>query len=127
MKKFIAILVGSMILTMAFAVASLAADVVPADKESIVFDVEKGKVTFGHKIHSEGKDCRALCHHNQKPEEAIKACAAEAACHAKGKAKVEKGNNQYDANHKKDFEKSCVGCHTKQAKGPTKCNDCHKK
>ena len=126
MRKFLAVLMGAMLLTMAFAVAALAADVVPAEKETVTFDVEKGKVTFGHKIHAEGKDCRAECHHQQTAEEAIKKCSADA-CHAKGKTKVEKGLNEYDASHKKEYGKSCVGCHAAKAKGPTKCNDCHKK
>ncbi|MDA8429884.1 MAG: cytochrome c3 family protein [Geobacteraceae bacterium] len=67
----------------------------------ITLPASKGNITFPHKMHQELlKDCKK--------------------CHAKGPGKI--------ADLGKDWaHKTCKGCHAEMGKGPTKCNDCHKK
>lgn len=62
---------------------------------------KRGKVTFPHKAHQTAiGDCKK--------------------CHEKGPGKIE-GFGMALAH------KTCKGCHTEMKKGPTGCNDCHKK
>ncbi|MDU0460912.1 MAG: cytochrome c7 [Geobacteraceae bacterium] len=65
-----------------------------------VIELKRG-VKFPHKKHQEMlKDCKK--------------------CHEKGPGKI--------AGFGKDWaHKTCKGCHTDMKKGPTSCNDCHKK
>jgi hypothetical protein len=69
--------------------------------DSYTYENSKGNITFNHKAHQDrvGGDC--------------------AKCHEGTPAKIEVN---------KDFgHKTCKGCHQEMKKGPTKCNDCHKK
>ena len=62
---------------------------------------KKGKVSFPHKVHQALlKDCKK--------------------CHEKGPGKIEGFGKDW-------AHKTCKGCHTDMKKGPTACNDCHKK
>ncbi|HSM93125.1 MAG TPA: cytochrome c3 family protein [Anaeromyxobacteraceae bacterium] len=67
--------------------------------ESITFDAKAGKVTFPHKAHS-AKGCKT--------------------CHEGAPGKIAGFN-------KDKAHELCKGCHAKEAKGPTKCDGCHKK
>lgn len=84
-------------------------------KDPIVLKVKKGDVTFSHAKHK-AQAC-AKCHHKEKDGK------KEVACHECHKAQKE-GNTP---KAKDAFHDSCKGCHKKDKKGPTKCNDCHKK
>ena len=89
MKRIIA----AMALTIFAAGTALAAD-------TVVLKAKNGDVTFDHKKHSAGGDCKA--------------------CHGEGtpvKLTLDK-----DAAHK-----LCKGCHETKKSGPTKCGECHKK
>ncbi len=82
----------------------------------------KAPVAFSHKGHAtvECKDC----HHKWDGAGAIQPCSASG-CHTDMASK--KGDASfYAAFHSKD-DKSCVGCHKKDKKGPTKCTECHPK
>jgi cytochrome c553 len=68
--------------------------------DSYTYEVEKGTVTFDHKAHQDSLGDCAKCHEGEP-------------------AKIEVD---------KDFgHKTCKTCHKEMKKGPTKCNDCHKK
>jgi predicted CXXCH cytochrome family protein len=67
--------------------------------ETITFTPKSGNVTFPHKAH------------------ATKGCKT---CHTAAPGKIEGFN-------KDKAHELCKGCHTKEAKGPTKCDGCHKK
>ncbi len=71
-----------------------------AQSETMTFPAKMGAVTFPHKTH------QAL------------GCTK---CHATDKGGKIEGFG-------KDWaHKTCKGCHTDMGKGPTKCNECHKK
>ena len=69
--------------------------------DTVVLKAKNGDVTFNHKAHQDTlKDCK-ICHGDAKP----------------GKMELDK----------EKAHALCKDCHTKSAKGPTKCGDCHKK
>ena len=70
-----------------------------APPETITFDAKAGKVTFPHKAHA-GKGCKT--------------------CHTGAPGKIEGFN-------KDKAHALCKACHEKEAKGPAKCDGCHKK
>ncbi len=77
-------------------------------------------VAFSHANHKQ--ECK-VCHH--KDGDNPKACAS-AGCHDDTNDK--KGDKSfYRAYHDMKSQKSCVGCHKAEKKGPTKCAECHKK
>jgi hypothetical protein len=93
-----------------------------APKDTIVFDVSQGKVTFTHKKHAETLKIDCLkCHHTWKKGETSGQTCDD--CH---KAKAEgKTLALKDALHK-----DCQGCHNELKKaskpaGPTVCTQCH--
>ena len=105
MKKFLVLLVvAAFVGTALIAVAS---DKGPAE---IKLEAKMGTVTFNHAAH-QGlvPDC-ATCHHTG----GFEACTS---CHDGTKAPKSK-----DA-----FHKTCIDCHKKEAKGPSKCKECHVK
>jgi hypothetical protein len=67
----------------------------------MTFENKKGTITFDHKAHQErlGGDC-TKCHEGTP-----------------GKFGIDK----------KFGHKTCKACHKSMKKGPTRCNDCHKK
>ncbi len=116
MKKTVAILSTiAMLVMMVGATAVFAQDKGPA---SINLDFNsKGKKVnnFEHHKHQGHMKCNE-CHHKNHEGETPKACHS---CHHKKKG---------DAPAIKDaYHKNCKGCHKKGKKGPTKCNDCHKR
>ena len=72
-----------------------------AGPESITLNAKMGNVTFPHKKH----------------QELLKSCKP---CHEKAPGKIEGLDKDW-------AHKTCKGCHTEKAKGPTKCSECHKK
>jgi cytochrome c553 len=68
--------------------------------DSYTYENKKGTVTFDHKAHQDNLGDCAKCHEGEP-------------------AKIDVD---------KDFgHKTCKACHKEMKKGPTKCNDCHKK
>ncbi|QXE90065.1 cytochrome c family protein [Geomonas subterranea] len=74
-----------------------------ADETVVVLPAKNGNVTFPHKQHKDMPEMKCTnCH------------------------ETDKGGKIADLG--KDWaHKTCKGCHTEKAKGPTKCNECHKK
>ena len=82
----------------------------------------QAEVAFSHKGHAK-IDCK-VCHHKG---EATQKCAS-AGCHDSTDPKDKTSEHSfYKAYHDMKSEKSCIGCHKKEAKGPTKCPECHPK
>jgi hypothetical protein len=77
----------------------------------------KGPVEFNHKAHAteRAKACKD-CHHKNEAGKEEKCSNCHKAT-AEGKKVALK-----DA-----FHTTCKDCHKKMAKGPSKCDDCHKK
>ncbi|MBE0604338.1 MAG: cytochrome c3 family protein [Deltaproteobacteria bacterium] len=89
----------------------------PPDKMEIK-EIQKVKapVAFDHKAHTGiAKDCKT-CHHAD-------AAGKEQKC---SKCHTDKTEGK-KLSLKEAFHKQCKDCHTKQAKGPTKCDGCHPK
>ena len=81
---------------------------------------KKPPVVFPHETHAKDIDC-SVCHHTAKGQDDIKSCFE---CHGKDP----KANDPAVSSPKVNpFHIVCRGCHKEQAKGPTKCGDCHKK
>ncbi|GFO62224.1 cytochrome c family protein [Geomonas paludis] len=74
-----------------------------ADETVVVLPAKNGNVTFPHKKHKDMTEMKCTnCH------------------------ETDKGGKIADLG--KDWaHKTCKGCHTDKGKGPTKCNECHKK
>lgn len=115
-------------LAAAFAVAGLALAVqIP---ETITIDKAQNKqapVVFPHKAHGEKYAC-STCHHTQKElkadsSETVVSCSK---CHLDPE-KPETPSMRQMALGKNPFHKVCIDCHKKEAKGPAKCAECHKK
>ena len=81
-------------------------------------EIQKTKppVAFSHKVHADKVGKCAECHHKDEAGKEQK-CSG---CH---KAKMEKEKESF----KEAMHTQCKGCHQKEKKGPTKCDDCHKK
>lgn len=88
----------------AIALSLFCAGLAPAaDDAVVVLPAKNGNVTFPHKKHKDMKEITCT------------------ACH-----ETDKGGKIADLG--KDWaHKTCKGCHTDKKKGPTKCNECHKK
>ena len=89
-----------------------------APEKIVLKEIQKNKppVSFTHKAHGEKvKEC-AACHHKD-------AAGSEQKCSKCHGAKAE--GKKVDL--KEAFHTQCKGCHQKEKKGPTKCDDCHKK
>lgn len=88
-------------LVAAFALAAPAFAAEPP--ASLTFETKNGKVTFPHKAHADklGGDCTK--------------------CHAT------KAGGKIEGFSKDKAHALCQGCHKAEAKGPTKCAECHKK
>ena len=114
MKKFV------MLMAVVMAAVFSASLIVAADapEKVTIKDVQKSKsaVAFPHKSHADRiKNC-AECHHKD-------AAGKEQKCSGCHKAKMEKEKESF----KEAMHTNCKGCHQKGKKGPTKCDDCHKK
>jgi len=90
--------------------------------EVIVIDkvqAKKSAVTFPHKQHQETLEC-TVCHHSAKAPAEAKSCFE---CHGKDPNAPDPTVSKQKEN---PFHIKCAGCHKEQAKGPTKCKECHK-
>jgi uncharacterized paraquat-inducible protein A len=114
MKKFATLLAVVMVAVFSAGVI-VAAD---APEKITIKEVQKTKppVVFAHKAHADKIGKCATCHHKDEAGKEQK-CSG---CH---KAKMEKEKESF----KEVMHTSCKGCHQKEKKGPTKCDDCHKK
>jgi len=74
-------------------------------------------VPFNHQAHEGYNNTCRVCHHEQ-----MKKCSE---CHTLGGSAEGKGVNLELAMHKKDAERSCVGCHTIQYSKENNCAGCH--
>jgi hypothetical protein len=116
MKKFAALLVVIMACVFAFGTAFAAA---PPEKIVIKeFQKEKGPVNFNHKAHGEKVKVCKDCHHKNEAGKEQK-CSTES-CHG-----TKTDGKKLMA--KEAYHKQCKGCHQKEKKGPTKCDECHGK
>lgn len=103
-------------IAVAVAVAFAASMAVAGDPPGQIM-IEKGKdkkpaVSFDHVKHSGSIDC-FKCHHTATAKEDIKDCFS---CH---------GADAAAPSVKDAFHKTCKDCHKTEAKGPTKCKECH--
>ena len=102
--------------------AALFGTVATADShEVIVIDKAQAKkpaVTFPHKAHQDRTDC-VVCHHTAKGADDSVSCFE---CH--GQNPDIPDPSQMSAK-KNPFHIKCIGCHKEEAKGPTKCKQCH--
>lgn len=99
-----------------------------AAPDEIVIDAcanKKAAVTFPHKAH-EGVGACSTCHHTQPDLEAGGEAEKCSDCHVKPEEEGVPACEQMSMS-KNPFHIGCVGCHKKEEKGPTKCNDCHPK
>ncbi len=133
MKKTLMVLAMVMVIAIPLAVfaAGLKIDV-PAENfaaKDLKGGVKaKSAVTFDHDTHGKTIAC-AECHH-KSDEAKLKAGEKPAKCFGgdcHGPAdKVVDGKKMVDS--KNAYHKNCLdGCHKKDKKGPTKCDECHPK
>jgi hypothetical protein len=112
MSRKLAIILIAIAVAMAFA-ASMAVAGDPPTQTTIDKGMDKKSgVAFNHANHVDRADC-FKCHHASKTKEEIKSCFE---CH---------GKDESAPSVKDAFHKSCIACHKEQAKGPTKCKECH--
>ncbi|HIU17933.1 MAG TPA: cytochrome c3 family protein [Candidatus Avidesulfovibrio excrementigallinarum] len=90
---------------------------------------EKRHVTLSHTAHQQ-YDC-VFCHHKPVGDNAFVSCAVQG-CHDNLDRKDKSERGYYQAVHKRDSEKSCVGCHRKLAQSSEEfkekfkgCAPCH--
>ena len=112
---FLAIVLGSVAMV-TVAHGDMPADVITIDKAQ----AKKAPVVFPHKAHSEANDC-VVCHHTATGKDDAKSCFE---CHGKDPNAPDPSAMSAKEN---PFHIRCKGCHKEQAKGPTKCGECHKK
>jgi len=77
---------------------------------------KQGSITFGHRAHEDRLECMACHHEMEDPAAVARACHD---CHNP------QATDTFGA--KKAFHLQCLGCHKKEAGGPTKCAGCHEK
>ncbi len=88
---------------------------------------KKPGVEFNHKAHMERVESCDTCHHKNKGLTAdgdlskVQACSE---CHLKVEGDTPDMTQM--SMKKNPFHSLCINCHKTEAKGPTKCNDCHK-
>ena len=115
MSRKLAVICIAVAVAMAFAFTMAIADGhMPKEMTIDKGAKKKSGVAFGHDKHAESIDC-FKCHHASKTKEEIKSCFE---CH---------GADDTAPGVKDAFHKSCNACHKAEAKGPTKCKECHPK
>ena len=114
MRKFATLLAVVMVAVFSAGVI-VAAD---APEKVTIKEIQKTKapVSFNHKAHADKIGKCAECHHKD-------AAGKEQKCSTCHKAKKEGDASDF----KEAMHGKCKGCHSKEKKGPTKCDDCHKK
>ncbi len=114
MKKFAAFL--AIVLAATFSAGMVIGADVPEKVTIKEIQKVKGPVEFNHKAHTTRAEACKVCHHKNEAGKEEK-CSN---CH---KAKAEGKMVEL----KEAFHTTCRNCHKKMAKGPSKCDDCHKK
>jgi hypothetical protein len=115
-RKFAVIMIAvavAMAFAFSMAVAGDAPTTVTIDKAA----AKKPPVTFDHTKHSETIDC-LKCHHKAASKDAVVGCFD---CHGKDAAASDPSSSKKD----NPFHALCKVCHKAEAKGPTKCKECH--
>ena len=127
MKKTLSAL--GLLIVLSVVTFAVGAAVKPPDK--VVIDDAQAKraaVEFPHASHVKAvADC-ATCHHTTKGLTASSGqeVAACASCHLDPKAATTPSMREMSLS-KNPFHSLCIDCHKAEAKGPTKCDDCHPK
>ena len=120
MHRKLTVIMVAIVVALAFvATMAVAAD---APKQITIDKVaaKKSGVTFNHETHAADIDC-LKCHHKAASKDAIdKGCFD---CHGSDAA----ANDPTSSKKDNPFHITCKGCHKEQAKGPTKCGECHPK
>jgi hypothetical protein len=100
------------------ALAPLAASAAAAPAAALTLKAKPGAVTFNHDKHAAQK-CQT-CHGVGQPGKigCIDIAAGGKVCPGAGGA---------EPTRKDFFHGACIDCHKKEAKGPAKCAECHKK
>ena len=123
-------LMGLVSLTMIVSVAIVMAVAGSAPPDSVVLSgcgEKKAPVDFPHADHVDRGIACTDCHHTNEGLTADSGTEVEkcSSCHFEPEegtpdcSSMSPKSNPYHAN--------CIGCHKKEAAGPTKCNDCHPK
>lgn len=104
--KILAILIT---IVSAVSVVTVVAATPPSDTpETVELQAKMGNVQFPHAFHQKQYDCQ-ICHHTESYEN----CGN---CH---------GLKPEAPKLKEAFHALCKDCHTKEARGPSKCKECH--
>lgn len=106
------------------------ATLVVAQEDTIVLDScgdKRASVTFGHAAHASVAGCQD-CHHTNEgltagSSQKVEKCVA---CHLTPESPETPSCSEMGLKNNA-YHIDCIGCHKKEAKGPTKCNDCHPK
>ena len=127
MKKTLSAL-GLLIVLSAVTIA-VGAAVKPPD--TVVIDDAQAKrsaVTFPHATHVKNVTDCTTCHHTSKGLTASSGqeVATCASCHLDPKEAATPSMREMSLT-KNPLHEGCISCHKEQAKGPTKCDDCHPK
>jgi hypothetical protein len=99
-----------------------------AQEDEIVLDAcgeKQAAVNFPHKTHEEVGPCSA-CHHTQEELTAGGEAETCTSCHLNPEDAATPDCAQMSTS-KNPYHKTCMGCHKKEGKGPTKCTECHPK
>ncbi len=120
----------SLLAIIAFALVAtyaMAAQTPPETVSIKAAQAKKAPVEFPHAKHLKLVDKCSVCHHTNEGltaanAEGVKACSE---CHL-DPAKPEIPGMREMSMTKNPFHELCIKCHKEQAKGPTKCADCHK-
>lgn len=88
---------------------------------------KKSAVSFPHEAHAAVAECTA-CHHTNEglvagSDQKVDKCTV---CHLNPE-KAETPDCGSMSSKKNPYHINCVGCHKTEAKGPTKCAECHPK
>lgn len=98
----------------AFASTEISPEIKEQLKKPIIMENgQKRKVTFNHDTH-ESIEC-TVCHHKALEDGSIYVSCASKGCHDIMDRKDKSEHSYFLAIHKKDTDKSCLGCHQKLA------------
>jgi len=117
MTRKLAVIMIALAVAMAFAASMAVAGDPPATVTVDEVAAKKAPVTFDHAKHSGTIDC-LKCHHKAASKDAITGCFE---CHGKDPAATDPSSSKKD----NPFHALCKECHKAEAKGPTKCKECH--
>ena len=121
MSRTITVVLLALMVAFAFVATTAIAGDPPAGEVTIdTVANKKPGVTFSHSTHAESIDC-LKCHHKAASKDAVDKGCFE--CHGVDAAATDPTSSKKD----NPFHALCKACHKEQAKGPTKCADCHKK